>query len=76
MASFTSSLSPDSDAFAIFVNEKYDYKDKKAVLSKSLVQKINSFLGVLKVKKREDEIISFDISDKQKCFIVKVKNKR
>ena len=32
MASFTSSLSPDSDAFAIFVNEKYDYKDKKGAL--------------------------------------------
>ena len=44
MASFISSLSQDSDALAIFVNEKYDYKDKRGVLSKSLVQKINSFL--------------------------------
>ena len=75
MVSFTSSLSPDSDALAIFVNEKYAYKDKKGVLSKSLVQKINSFISVLKVKKKDDEIISFDISDKQKCFIIKVKSK-
>ena len=75
MASFISSLSPDSDALAIFVNEKYSYRDKKGVLSKSLVKKINSFLSVLKAKKKEEEIISFDISDKQKCFIVKVKNK-
>ena len=73
MASFTSSLSPDSDAFAIFVNEKNDYKDKKGILSKSLVQKINSFINTLKVKKKDDEINSFDISDKQKCFIIKVK---
>ena len=75
MASFTSSLSPDSDAFAIFINEKYDYKDKKGVLSKNLIQKINAFISILKVKKKEDEINSFDISDKQKCFIIKVKRK-
>ena len=75
MAYFTSSLSTDSDALAIFVDEKYDYRDKKGVLSKDLIQKINSYLVVLKSKKKEDEIIAFDISDKQKCFIVKVKNK-
>ena len=75
MASFTSSLSPNSDAITIFVNEKYGYKDKKGILSKSMVQKINSFLAVVKVKKKNDEIISFEVSDKQKCFIVKVKSK-
>ena len=50
MLSFTSSLSPDYEAFAIFVTEKYDYKDKKDILSNSVAQKINSFLDVLKVK--------------------------
>jgi len=50
-------------------------KDKKGILTKSLVQKINSFLKVLKDKKKNDEIVSFDISDKQKCFIVKIKSK-
>jgi leucyl aminopeptidase len=75
MVSFTSSLSPDSDAIAIFVNEKYGYKDKKGILSKSLVQQINSFLSVSKVKKKDEEIISFDISEKKKCFIVKIKSK-
>ena len=77
MASFISSLSPDSDAFAIFVNEKYAYKDKKSILSESdITQKIRFFFKCnLKNKKKEDEIISFDISDKQKCFIVKIKNK-
>ena len=51
MLSFTSSLSPDNGAFAIFVNEKYEYKDKRGILSDSNVKKINSFLRILKVKK-------------------------
>ena len=75
MASFISSLSPDSDGIAVFVNEKYQYKDKKGILPKNLTQKIDSFLSVFKAKKDDDEIVSFDISDKQKCFIVKVKSK-
>ena len=75
MVSFTSSLSPDSDALAIFVNEKYSFKDKKGILSKSVVQKINSFLSVSKVKKKDEDIISFDLSEKKKCFIVKIKSK-
>ena len=72
MLSFTSSLSPNSEAFAIFVTEKYVYNNKRDILPKNTVQKINSFLGVLKIKKKEDDISSFDISDKQKCFIIKV----
>jgi len=75
MLSFASSLSPDSDGFVIFVTEKYAYKDNKHILSSNTVQKINSFLGVLKIEKRDEEISSFDISEKQKCFIIKVKNK-
>jgi leucyl aminopeptidase len=74
MAGFTSSLSPGSDGLAIFVNEKYEYSDKKRVLSTNLIQKINSFIETAKTRKKNEEIISFDISDKQKCFIVKVKN--
>jgi leucyl aminopeptidase len=75
MVSFTSSFSPDSDAIAIFVNEKYGYKDKKGILSKSSIQKINSFLSLIKSKKKNEDIFSFDISEKQKCFIVKIKSK-
>jgi leucyl aminopeptidase len=75
MASFISSLSQNSDAIAIFVNDKYDYKDKKSVLSKQQIEKINSFIKISKSKKTKDEIISFDISDNQKCFIVKIKSK-
>jgi leucyl aminopeptidase len=75
MLSFTSNLGHNSEALAIFITEKYVYKDKKNILTKNAVQKINSFLGVLKVKKKEEDISSFDISDKQKCFIIKVKTK-
>jgi len=75
MLSFTSSLSPHSDAFAIFVTEKCAYKDKRHILSSNKVQKINSFLSVLKTKNKDEEISSFDISEKQKCFIIKVKSK-
>jgi len=75
MLSFTSSLSHDSEAFAIFVTEKYYYRDINNVLSNKAVQKINSFLSILKLKKEEEDISSFDISDKQKCFVIKVKKK-
>ena len=75
MLSFAGSLSSDSDAFAIFVNDKFHFKDRKNLLSKEVSKKINSYLGNLKDKKSEEEIISFDISDKQKCFIIKVKKK-
>ena len=75
MLSFTSRLSPNSEGFAIFVTEKYDYTDKKNVLSNDTIKKINSFLNVLKVKKKGEDISSFDISSRQKCFIIKVQNK-
>ena len=75
MLSFTSSLNPKSDAFAIFVTEKYTYKDKSSILSNSIAQRINSFIGVLKAKKTEETMSSFDISDQKKCFIIKIKDK-
>ena len=40
MLSFTSSLRDNSEAFAIFITEKYDYKDKKGVLPDGTVKKI------------------------------------
>ena len=75
MLSFTSSLGSDSEAFAIFVNEKFHFEDRKNVLSKEATNKINSYLGALKDKKNEEEISSLDISSKQKCFIIKIKKK-
>ena len=75
MLSFTSSLGAEVESFAIFVSEKYEYKDRGKILPNHLVQKINSFLSVLKVKNKDEEISSFDISSQQKCFIIKVKKK-
>ena len=75
MLSFISRLSTNSEAFTIFVTEKYDYKDKKNILPNDVVKKINSFLSVLKVKRKDEKISSFDISDQQKCFIIKVVDK-
>ena len=75
MLGFGSSLSSDSEAFAIFVNEKFSFKDRKNVLSKDINRKINSYLAILKDKKNEEEISSLDLSAKQKCFIIKVKKK-
>ena len=38
--------------------------------SLSVKNKINSYLSTLKDKKSEEEISSFDISGKQKCFVI------
>ena len=75
MLSFTPRLSPNSDAFALFVNEKYEYKDSKGVLPQEIKKKIDLFLKSLKSKNRNEEINSLDISDKKKCFIIKIKKK-
>ena len=58
MLSFTSSLSRDSEAFAIFVTEKCGYIDKKNILSSDTVKKINSFLDLLKTKNTQLNFIS------------------
>jgi len=75
MLVFASSLSSDSEAFALFVNEKFHFQDRKNILSKEVNQKIKSYLDNLKNKKSEEEISSLDLSGKQKCFIIKVKKK-
>ena len=75
MLSFTGSLGSDSEAFAIFVNDKFHFEDKKNVLSTEVRKKINLYLDNLKDKKSEEEINFLDISAKQKCFIIKVKKK-
>ena len=41
MLSFSSSLSSDNEAFAIFVNDKFHFKDRKNLLSKEANKKIN-----------------------------------
>ena len=40
MLSFSSSLSSTSEALVIFVDEKYNFKDKNSILSKELILSI------------------------------------
>tara|TARA_Y100000590_G_scaffold459201_1_gene615688 strand:- start:2 stop:1480 length:1479 start_codon:yes stop_codon:yes gene_type:complete len=75
MLSFTGSLRDNSDALVIFVTDKFDYKDTNKVLSIELIKKINSLLKLIKTRKKEEEIFSLDISEKKKCFVIKVKDK-
>ena len=75
MLSFVSSLSQNNEAFAIFVNDKFHFKDRKNLLSEEISKKINSYLSTLRDKKSDEEICSLDISRKQKCFIIKIKKK-
>ena len=75
MLSFSTNLSPNNTAFALFVNEKYDYKDSKGILSEDVRKKVDLFIKSLRKKNQKDEISSLDISDKKKCFVIKVKKK-
>ena len=75
MLSFTRSLSPTSEAFVIFINDKYEYEGKASPLPKDVTLKINFFIKSLKGKKNEEEINSIDITEKKKCFIVKISSK-
>ena len=65
MLSFMSSLRADSDSLAIFVTEKYEYKDSKSILSKDTSEKIDLFLKSIKARKQKEEINSLDISGKK-----------
>jgi len=76
MVNFTSSLSTSNDGFVVFVSEKYEYSNNKNILSKNIYQKINSFISSLRKRKNNDDISSIDISNHQKCFLVKVDNKK
>ena len=74
MLSFISSLSQKTEAFVVFLKDDYKFKDKKGILSKDISKKIESFASTIKSKKNKNEINSIDLSDKQKCIIVKINN--
>jgi leucyl aminopeptidase len=76
MLSFIGSLSLTSDAFVIFVTDKYEYEGKNSLLPKDTTLKINSFIKSLKDKKNTETINSIDITEKKKCFVVKIANDR
>ena len=74
MLGFSSKLEISSKVFAIFVNEKFSYVDKRYGLSNSIISKIRSFLKTLKAKNDKEEIYSFDVSEQSKFIVIKVKD--
>jgi len=77
MLSYAASLSPNNEAFAVFVSDNDSYSNIKGFLKPTVVKKIDNFLKILKTQKveKKEQISSFDISDSQKCFIIRIKNK-
>ena len=69
MLSFASSLDGDREAFAIFVNDKSHYRDKKNLLSKNTAQRSILFLAVLKKKKIMKNIYFLLIFQKNKSVL-------
>jgi len=74
MLNFSNNLTARTEAIAIFVSEKYEYKDRQNILSK-YSKKLESFLKVLKDRKTKDKINSFDISEETKCFVIKIEDR-
>ena len=75
MLSFTGALSLTGDAFVVFVTDKYEYIDKNSILPKDVISKVNPFIKSLKEKNLNGDINSIDITEKKKCFLVKIGKK-
>ena len=68
MLSFAGGLSPDSDAFVIFVAEKYDYKDKKNLLSNNEVQKSYLMILILTISPLEFKRRTVEVSEASSVY--------
>jgi len=73
MLSFTSGLGPEIESFVVFISESHEYRKRNGIIPSNVTQKIDSYIKVLKTKRKNEIFSSIDISDKQKCFIVKIK---
>ena len=71
MINYTNKLDLKSNNIAFFVSEKFEFKNN-AKLSSSNYIKISSFLKKVS-KPNEKRILSFDLSEDQKCFFIVVK---
>jgi len=72
MLSFASGLSPNSDAFVLFVTEKYEYKDKKEQEIKQLNQEQDNFKKEIEKNKEDYEKIIEEAADEIENFVQKV----
>ena len=76
MIDFSKKLSLKNCNLVIFVDEKGNFADSKNKIENSIKSKIKLFLKQKKTNKEDAEIISFDINELSKCFLIKVIKKR
>tara|TARA_B100001971_G_scaffold145507_1_gene134599 strand:- start:436 stop:1923 length:1488 start_codon:yes stop_codon:yes gene_type:complete len=63
------------ETLTFFLNENLNFKVERKIFSAQISNKIKVYLKNLKFKKKEEKIISFDISEKNKILFIKVKEK-
>jgi leucyl aminopeptidase len=63
------------ETLTFFLNENLNFKIERKIFSAQISNKIKVYLKNLKFKKKEEKIISFDISEKNKILFIKVKEK-
>ena len=63
------------ETLTFFLNENLDFKVESKTFSAQVLEKIHVYLKNLKLKKKEEEIISFDISERNKVLFIIVKEK-
>ena len=71
MINFNSKFNSKAQNIGFFVSNELKFKGSRSVPS-AIVSKINSFLKKVS-KNNKKEILSFDISENQKCFLIIVK---
>ena len=63
------------ETLTFFLNEKFDFRVDSKIFSAQILNKIQVYLKNLKSKKIKKNIISFDISEKNKALFIIVKEK-
>ncbi len=72
MINFNSKFNPKASNIAFFISNEMKIKQEKSI-PQSTISKINFFLKKVS-KKNKKEILSFDLSESQKCFLIIIKN--
>tara|TARA_B100001996_G_scaffold324081_1_gene269461 strand:- start:783 stop:2234 length:1452 start_codon:yes stop_codon:yes gene_type:complete len=71
MINFNSKFNPKASNIAFFISNEMKIKQEKSI-PQSAISKINFFLKKVS-KKNKKEILSFDLSESQKCFLIIIK---
>ena len=73
MINFNSKFNPKASNMGFFISNDLKFKQNKSV-PEAITSKINSFLKRVS-KNNKKEILSFDISESQKCFLIIINTK-